>query len=85
MMIDDLEAVICAGHLCNIYGMDTISTGCTIALACEMFERGIIGPSDTGGVEIRYGNIEAVHRLIEMIARREGFGDLLAEGECRAG
>ncbi|MCK4965029.1 MAG: aldehyde ferredoxin oxidoreductase, partial [Dehalococcoidia bacterium] len=77
-MVDDLEAVIYAGHLCNLYGMDTISVGCTIALACEMFERGIIGPGDTGGLEIRYGDVGIVHRLIEMIARREGFGDVLA-------
>ena len=82
IMIDDIEAVICAGHLCNIYGIDTISTGCTIALACEMFERGIIGPSDTGGFNISYGDIETMHRLIEMIARREGFGDMLAEGSA---
>ncbi len=82
MMIDDLEAVIYAGHLCNLYGIDTISTGCTIALACEMFQRGIIRPSETGGLDIRYGDIQMIHRLIEMIGRREGFGDVLAEGSA---
>ena len=82
MMVDDLQAVIYAGHLCNIYGMDTISTGCTIALACEMFQRHIIGPSDTGGLEIQYGDVKTIHRLIEMTARREGFGDILAEGSA---
>jgi len=82
MMIDDQEAVIYSGHLCNLYGLDTISTGCTIALACEMFERGIISQSKTGGLEIRYGDSRMVHRLIEMIAHREGFGDLLAEGSA---
>ena len=81
-MVDDLEAVIYAGHLCNVYGLDTISTGCTIALACEMFERGILSPADAGGLEIRYGDVQMTHRLIEMIARREGFGDLLAEGSA---
>jgi aldehyde:ferredoxin oxidoreductase len=80
MMVDDLQAVIYAGHLCNLYGIDTISTGCTIALACEMFERGIISPKDTGGLEIRYSDINMIHRLIEMTGRREGFGDMLAEG-----
>jgi aldehyde:ferredoxin oxidoreductase len=79
-MVDDLEAVIYAGHLCNIHGLDTISTGCTIALACEMFERGILSTADTGGLEIRYGDATIAHRLIEMIARRDGFGDTLAEG-----
>jgi len=82
MMVDDLQAIIYAGHLCNLYGVDTISTGSTIALSCEMFERGIIGPSDTGGLEIQYGDAETIHRLIEMIARREGFGDMLAEGSA---
>ncbi|MGD1996377.1 MAG: aldehyde ferredoxin oxidoreductase family protein [Anaerolineae bacterium] len=81
-MVDDLEGVIYAGHLCNMYGLDTISTGCTIALACEMFERGILSTSDTGGMEIRYGDIQASHRLIEMMAHREGFGNLLADGSA---
>ena len=82
MMVDDLQAVIYAGHLCNVHGVDTISTGGTIALACEMFERGILSQADTGGLEIRYGDIALAHRLIEMIARREGFGDVLAEGSA---
>jgi aldehyde:ferredoxin oxidoreductase len=81
-MVDDLEAVIYAGHLCNVYGVDTISVGCTIALACEMFERGILTTADTDGLEIHYGDVQATHRLIEMIARREGFGDVLAEGSA---
>jgi aldehyde:ferredoxin oxidoreductase len=81
-LVDDLEAVIYAGHLCNVYGVDTISTGCTIALACEMFEQGILSLTDTGGLEIRYGDARVAHRLIEMIARREGFGDVLAEGSA---
>lgn len=81
-MVDDLEAVIYAGHLCNLHGLDTISAGCTIALACEMFERGILSTADTGGLEIRYGDIKTTHRLIEMIARRDGFGDVLAEGSA---
>ena len=82
VMVDDLEAVIRAGHLCNVYGLDTISTGCTIALACEMFERGILDSGDTEGLEIRYGDVQTIHRLIEMIAHREGFGDILAEGSA---
>ncbi len=82
VMVDDLEAVIYAGHLCNVYGLDTISTGCTIALVCEMFERGILSPADTGGLEIRYGDTQMIHRLIEMIAHRQGFGDVLAEGSA---
>ncbi|MCX8067318.1 MAG: aldehyde ferredoxin oxidoreductase family protein [Anaerolineae bacterium] len=82
VMVSDLEAVIYAGHLCNVYGLDTISTGCTIALACELFEEGIITPADTGGLEIRFGDAETIHRLISMMAFREGFGDVLAEGSA---
>jgi aldehyde:ferredoxin oxidoreductase len=82
MMVDDMEAVIYAGHLCNLHGLDTISVGCTISLACEMFERGIITKADTAGLEIRYGDAKISHRLIEMIARRDGFGEVLAEGSA---
>jgi len=81
-MVDDLEGVIYAGHLCNLHGLDTISVGATIALACEMFERGILSVADTGGLEIRYGDVKMAHCLIEMIARRDGFGDVLAEGSA---
>lgn len=83
LLIDDLEAVIYAGHLCNLYGLDTISTGVTLGLACELTERGILEPDETEGLDIRYGNVEAVHRLIEKMAHREGFGALLAEGADR--
>lgn len=82
VMVSDLEAVIYAGHLCNLYGLDTISMGATIALACELAERGLLRPADTGGIELRYGDAALVHRLIELTARREGFGALLAEGSA---
>jgi aldehyde:ferredoxin oxidoreductase len=82
LMIFDLEAVIHAGHLCNIHGLDVISMGVTLGLACELFERGLLTAVDTGGLEIRYGNADMVFRLIEMTARREGFGAELAEGNA---
>jgi len=81
-LVDDLEGVIYAGHLCNLHGLDTISTGSTIALACDLFEKGIITLEDTGGLEIRFGNVKMSHHLIELIAKREGFGDTLAEGSA---
>lgn len=81
-VIDDLEGVIYAGHLCNVYGLDTISTGSTIALAYELFDKGILTKEHTGGLEIKYGDVEMTHRLIKLIAHREGFGDLLAEGSA---
>lgn len=80
LLVDDLEAAIYAGHLCNLYGLDTISAGVTIALACELFARGLLTLRDTGGLTLRYGDAAMVHRLIEMMAQREGFGVLLAEG-----
>jgi aldehyde:ferredoxin oxidoreductase len=82
VMIFDLEAVIHAGHLCNLYGMDAISLGVTIALACELFERGILTTAQTGGLAIRYGDPEIIFRLIELTARRQGFGAVLAEGNA---
>ncbi len=80
LMIDDLESVIYAGHLCNLYGIDTISAGVTLALACELAERGRLTPEDVGDLDIRYGDAATVHELLRMLAYREGFGDELAEG-----
>lgn len=77
---DNLEAVIKANHICNMYGLDTISTGNTIGFALELYERGIINKKDTGGLELKFGDPEIIVTLTEMIARREGFGDLLADG-----
>jgi len=82
--VSDLLAVARAAELCNQYGMDTISCGATIAWAMECYEAGLLTPEDTGGLELRFGNAGAVVRMVEMIARREGFGDVLAEGSARA-
>jgi aldehyde:ferredoxin oxidoreductase len=82
LMIFDLQAVIHSGHLCNDYGLDVISMGVTIGLACELFERGKLTTADTGGLEIRYGHPEMVFQLIKLTARREGFGDVLARGNA---
>lgn len=81
--IDDLEAVIHAGHLCNVYGLDTISAGVTIALACELYEEGVLTDQETGGRALRFGDAETLHGLIPAIARREGFGDALADGSAQ--
>jgi aldehyde:ferredoxin oxidoreductase len=82
--IDDLEAVAYGNQLCNAYGLDTISTGVTIAWAMECFERGLLTGEDTGGLDLHFGNAEAMVTLVERVAHREGFGDLLAEGSLRA-
>jgi aldehyde:ferredoxin oxidoreductase len=70
--------------LCNAYGLDTISTGLTIAWAMESFERGLLTGDDTGGLLLRFGNAEAMTALVHQIAHRQGFGHLLAEGSLRA-
>ncbi len=82
--IDDLEAIAYANQLCNMYGMDTISCGATIAWAMECFEHGLITQEDTDGIDLRFGNAEAMVQMVEKIARREGFGNVLAEGSWRA-
>ena len=82
--IDDIQSVAKAGELCNAYMLDTISTGATIAFAMECFEHGLIGLDDTDGIDLRFGNAEAMLAMVEKIARRDGFGDLLAEGSLRA-
>ncbi|MFO7171588.1 MAG: aldehyde ferredoxin oxidoreductase family protein [Bacillota bacterium] len=83
--VDDLGAIIRANQLCNMYGLDTIATGATVAWAMEAYERGLLTREMTGGLELRFGNAEAMLQVTEWIGRREGFlGNLLAEGVDRA-
>jgi aldehyde:ferredoxin oxidoreductase len=84
MMNPDLAAVIKANELCNQYGLDTISCGSAIALSMELYEKGLITKDDLNGLDLTWGNMEAVMALIKKIACREGFGDLLAEGSVKA-
>jgi aldehyde:ferredoxin oxidoreductase len=81
---DNLEAIIKANDICNRYGMDTISTGTTIAFAMECYANGLINRSDTDGLDVAWGNAETIVTLTEKIARREGFGAVLADGPARA-
>ncbi|MEM1635939.1 MAG: aldehyde ferredoxin oxidoreductase family protein [Thermosphaera sp.] len=83
-MIDNPVAVIRMNDMCDNLGLDTISTGAVISWVMEAFERGDLSVRDTGGLEIKWGDYETVFKLIEMIANREGIGDLLAEGVWRA-
>ncbi len=83
LLVDDLPGVAYAGHLCNCYGLDTMSAGSSIALAYLLYERGFLTSADTGGLPLKWGDIETAHTLLEMIAHRQGFGDLLAEGTKR--
>nr|MBC7245377.1 aldehyde ferredoxin oxidoreductase family protein [Chloroflexota bacterium] len=80
ILSDDLPGAAYASHLCNVYGLDTISAGVTIAFAYYLYDQGIISKADTGGLELRWGDIETALTLVEQIASRKGFGAVLAEG-----
>ncbi|MEM2152663.1 MAG: aldehyde ferredoxin oxidoreductase family protein [Candidatus Bathyarchaeia archaeon] len=83
-MNDNLEAIAKANDLCNRFGLDTISVGATIAFAMECYEKGIVTKEDTGGVELRWGDPDAIIKMVVLISRREGFGAILGEGVKRA-
>jgi aldehyde:ferredoxin oxidoreductase len=78
--IDDMKAMIKGNEMCNAYSLDTISTGGVIAFAMECFEKGLLTTADTGGLDLTWGNTEAMFTCIELIAKQEGFGRWLAEG-----
>jgi aldehyde:ferredoxin oxidoreductase len=80
----NMEATVAADQLCDDLGLDTISTGNCIGFAYELYEKGILTKKDTDGLELTYGNYSAMIDLIGKIARREGIGDVLAEGTMRA-
>ena len=82
--VGDLKSICKANELCNAYGLDTISTGVTIAFAMECFQNGLLTGNDTDGLELTFGNAEALLRAVDLIGRRQGIGDLLAEGSAGA-
>jgi len=83
-LIDNMNAVAYAGHLCNQYGMDTIGVGCTIAFAMEAFEKGVITTRDTGGIKLTWGNVEAMIDMVELMGQKKGIGELLGQGTRKA-
>jgi aldehyde:ferredoxin oxidoreductase len=83
--VDDIEDVAQANLLCDDYGIDSISAGNAIAWAMECYEKGILTKDDTDGLELKFGNVEAIFAAIKKIATREGkLGALLSEGVKRA-
>lgn len=82
--VGDAKAVGYMGHLCNEYGMDTITTGSVVAFTAECFEKGWLTKEDLDGVELKWGDVDVMIDLINKIARREGFGALLGEGVVKA-
>ncbi len=81
--VSDINAITQANYLCNEYGLDTISAGSSIAFAMECFEKGILTGEQTGGLELKFGDGDMVVDLVGKISKREGVGDLLAEGTKR--
>lgn len=77
---DNIDAAIHATYLCNEYGIDTISAGAIIAFAMECYEHGVIKKKDIGDLDLSWGNPEALPELVRLISKREGIGDILAEG-----
>ena len=77
---NNVESIIKAGDICDRYGLDTVSAGATIAFAIECFENGLITKKDTDGIEMTWGNHKAIVAMTEKLARRQGFGAVLADG-----
>jgi aldehyde:ferredoxin oxidoreductase len=82
--VSDLPAICYANQLCNMYGMDTIACGATIAWAMDCFENGLLAEKDTDGIELRFGNAQAMVQMVEKIGKREGIGKVLGMGSTRA-
>lgn len=78
--VDNIDAIIAADRLADELGLDTISAGVTVAFAMELYEKGILSKEDTGGLELHFGNHEAMVTLLRLMAFREGIGDILADG-----
>ncbi|MCA1561280.1 MAG: aldehyde ferredoxin oxidoreductase C-terminal domain-containing protein, partial [Acidobacteria bacterium] len=77
--IDRVEPVIRLNNICNDLGLDTASTGSAIAWAMELYQRGLITQDTTGGLDLSWGNADAVEQLLFLLSRREGFGNVVAD------
>jgi aldehyde:ferredoxin oxidoreductase len=82
--INSAEAIKMANHICNFYGIDTISSGTTIAFAMECYEHGLITKKDTDGIELKWGDHHAMIAMLEKMAKREGLGAVLVDGVRKA-
>ncbi len=80
----DVDSIIKANHICNRSGLDTISTGATIAWAIECFENGLFTKADTGGIELRWGDPDGIVAITQAMADGKGFGGVLANGSAYA-
>jgi len=79
-----LDVVLTAGHLANLYGIDVLEYGSMLSWAMELYEKGLITKKETGGIALEWGNPDVIMGMLEKVAKREGFGGILAEGPKRA-
>ncbi|CAB1057654.1 Tungsten-containing aldehyde:ferredoxin oxidoreductase (EC [Olavius sp. associated proteobacterium Delta 1] len=84
LLNDDLPSIIKVNEICNNLGLDTIAAGATIGYAIECYENGLLSKAQTDGMELTWGNAEAIVALTEKMGRREGLGDILADGVAAA-
>ncbi len=82
--VDNPDAIIAADRICDELGLDTISAGVTIAFAMELFEKGILTLDDTDGIDLRFGNDQAMVKMLHLMGERQGLGDILADGSRAA-
>ena len=81
--VDKMEAIVAASQICDEYGVDTMTTGITIGFAMECFEKGLIDQKDTEGIDLRFGNDEAMIAVLKKMVRQEGFGKQIFKGTRR--
>ncbi|MGY5853146.1 MAG: aldehyde ferredoxin oxidoreductase family protein [Candidatus Thorarchaeota archaeon] len=81
---NNLESIFHMGKRCDLLGMDTISCGKTVGFALDLWEHGLLTEKDTGGLDLSWGNDESMVQLVEMIAKKEGIGELLSKGVRKA-
>jgi aldehyde:ferredoxin oxidoreductase len=84
LLNEDADTIFYLNEKLNRAGLDTISTGSSIAFAMECYEKGLLTKEDTGGLELTWGNASAIRKLVDLIIAREGIGDLLADGSALA-
>ena len=84
LMNKDLDSLFLINEILNRAGLDSISAGGAVAFAIECFERGVLTEKDTGGLKLAWGDAESILRLVDKMVRREGIGDILADGVQRA-
>jgi len=80
LLNDDLASIVKLNEICNDYGLDTISVGATVGYALECYENGLLTKDHLDGIELTWGNAEAIVEMTKKIAEREGIGELLADG-----